>query len=97
MATVDVKITNQRTGLGVSGYTVRAFNYSTNAAGYTGAAVVTYTDNGDGVYYGNCTKTFKATIVVSAAGSTAISIPPQKKGIILWGDNIVTITPGGVT
>lgn len=90
-----IEIKDPSNGLGKTGYTVYAYNYSTNIAGYSGAPVYTATDAGNGIYYFNVTTTFKATIIVTGGGSTKVANPVQTRGVILWGDNILTLTPGG--
>jgi hypothetical protein len=92
-----IEVKNANTGLGASGYTVRAYAWSSGSSGYSGAAVYTFSDNGDGIYYAEVSQTFKATIVITNANTTVITVPSQTVGSILWGDNILTLTPGGAS
>jgi len=92
-----IEVKNAANGIGLTGYTVRAYNHSTGTSGYSGSVVYTLTDGDNGVYYANVTETFKATIVVTNSGSTIVTVPTHLVGIVLWGDNILTITPGGTT
>jgi hypothetical protein len=87
------EVKNANTGRGVSGYTVAVYNWSSGSSGYSGAAVYTMTDNGDGVYYFNCTLTFKGTIVVTSPGSTVVTVPTYLIGVLLHGDNVGELPP----
>jgi len=80
-----------------SGYTVKLYAYSTASPFYTGSPLYTFTDNGDGSYYADIATTMKGTIVVTATGSTVVTVPVSYIGQIFQGDNQLTIQPGGTT
>jgi len=92
-----IEVKNSATGRGVSGYTVKIYAWSSGTSGYSGAALYTLTDNGDGVYYADVTTTIKGTVVITSSGSTTITVPTYLIGALFWGDNIVTLEPGGTT
>jgi hypothetical protein len=91
----SLKLENKNTGRGITGYTVKIYSWSSSTAGYTGTALYTLTDNSDGIYYTDITTTIKGTVVINASGSTSLTIPTHYKGYVFWGDNILTLTPGG--
>lgn len=78
-----------------SGYTIKLYAWSSGTSGYSGSALYTYTDNGDGTYYANITTTIRGTIVVTITGSTTVTVPSNLIGTIFQGDNQPTIEPGG--
>jgi len=83
--------------VGYEGLTVRLFAYSTGTSGYTGSALYTYTDANDGNYYADVTTTIKGTLVVTYPSTTTVTVPAWYKGAVYWGDNILTIAPGGTS
>ena len=85
-------ILNKNNGEGQSGYTMKIHSYSGISPYYTGAALYTYTDNGDGTYHVDVTATIKGTIVITTAAGTTI-VPSNFIGRVFWGDNIPTIPP----
>ncbi len=80
-----------------AGYTPRIYAYSTGSPFYTGSALYTFTDHEDGTYSVDVTSTLKATIVITAANSTAIVVPANKIGILIIGDDYAGLAPGGST
>lgn len=92
-----VTVISPQTGRPVSGYTVKIYAYSTGSPYYTGAALYTMTDGGDGTYYVDVTTTIKGTIVVTSSGSTVITVPAMHIGRIFEGENRPDIEPGGTT
>lgn len=92
-----IVIISPQTGRPVSGYIPKLYAYSTGSPYYTGSALYTYTDNGDGTYHADITTTVKGTIVVTSSGSTVITVPTSYIGRIFEGDNQLTLEPGGTT
>jgi hypothetical protein len=89
-----ITLINKVTGKPSTGYSIYVHAYSTNATGYTGAAVHTYTETSNAMYYANITTTMKGTIrIVTPSGSTIV--PTAWIGKIFQGDNQPTIAPGG--
>jgi len=82
---------------GYEGLTVKLYSFSTGTSGYTGVALYTYTDGGDGNYYADITSTIKGTLVITYPSTTGVTVPAWYKGAIYWGDNILTIPSGGTT
>ena len=85
-------ILNTNTGEGQNGYTMKLYAYSATTPYYTGSALYTYTDAGDGTYYADITTTIKGTLVLTTPASTTI-VPSNFIGRVFWGDNIPTISP----
>ena len=79
------------------GYTARVYAHSTASPFYTGFALHTFTDHGDGTYSVDIPTSLKATIVITSANSTAIVVPSNKIGILLIGDDYAGLAPGGTT
>lgn len=84
------------TGAPASGYTLKAYAYSTGSSGYSGSALYTYTDNSDGTYYADITTTIIGTIVITTPSGSTI-VPSNLIGIKLEGDNQSDIAPPGTT
>ena len=93
----DLKIVGANTGRLKSGYTVQIFAYSTGSSGYSGSALYTLSDNGDGTYYTEITTTIKGTVVITTPTNGTTVVPTNKIGIILQGNNQPTIMPGSST
>ena len=91
---INVKrIERKNSGVGLSGYTVAAYAYSSGStSGYTGVALYTFTDNGDGNYYADVSESVKVTIVVTSPTSEVV-VPTHLIGIKLIGDNELNIGP----
>ena len=85
-------ILNSNNGEGQNGYTMKLYAYSAVSPYFTGAALYTYTDNGDGTYYADITTTVKGTIVVTTAASTTL-VPSNWIGAKFEGDNQASIQP----
>ena len=85
-------ILNTNTGEGQNGHTMKLYAYSSVSPYYTGSAIKTYTDNGDGTYQASITATLKGTIVITTAAGTTL-VPSNFIGHVFWGDNIPTIEP----
>ena len=82
---------------GKAGYTVQLFAYSTGSSGYSGSALYTYTDAGNGIYYAEITTTIKGTIVITSPTNGTVIVPTNMIGRIFQGDNQITLQPGGTT
>jgi hypothetical protein len=90
--TLEIKAKNS--GRGLSGYTVNIYNWSSVAAGYSGTALYTLTDNSDGVYYFDCSETFKGTVVVTHASYSSFTLTPTHlKGTQWHGENMAELPP----
>lgn len=85
-------ILNSNTGEGQNGYTMKLYAYSGTTPYYTGSAIHTYTDNGDGTYHADITTTVKGTIVITSAAGTTI-VPTNWIGAKFEGDNQASIRP----
>ena len=84
-------ILNKNSGAGLSGYTVQLFAYSADSPYYTGDALYTLTDNGDGGYYAEVTTTFKATLVITTPDGLTTVVPSGFIGHKVEGDNQPTL------
>jgi hypothetical protein len=71
---------------------MKLYAYSAVSPYYTGTALYTYTDNGDGTYHADITTTIKGTIVVTTAAGTTL-VPTNWVGALFEGDNQPTIQP----
>lgn len=89
--TVEVK--SKSTGRGLTGYTVKVYAWSSGTSGYSGSAIYEFTDNGDGVYYFNCTYTFKGTVVVTHPDTTVVTVPTHITGALWHGENVAELPP----
>lgn len=81
-----------------SGYTLLAYAYTTSSPYYdtSTTAVYTFTGDGNGLYYIECSETFKATLVVQTPNGSTLTFTAWT-GIIIEGDNQPTIMPEGST
>ena len=71
---------------------MKLYVYSAVAPYYTGSALYTYTDGGDGTYYTDITTTIQGTIVITSPAATTI-VPTNWVGALFEGDNQPTIMP----
>lgn len=90
----SITILGKNSGLPLTGYTVCLYAWSSGSSGYTGTALYTFTDNSDGTYHADITTTIKATVVVTASGSTSVIVPDNYIGALFEGNNQPTLTPG---
>lgn len=91
---------NRNTGKFITtGYTIRAYNYSTDTSvsNYTGSPIVTYTSDDYGAHYADITATTKVTLVILDSDGSPLTVRDNMKGIILQGDNQPTIMPGSTS
>lgn len=90
----SVKIESTINGIGLPGYTVKLYNWSSGTSGYTGSALYTFTDGSNGMYYVDCSETFKGTVVITHSSySTFISVPEYLKGTQWHGNNMAELAP----
>ena len=90
----SVFIKSTRTGQGVTGYVPKIYAYSTGSSGYSGSALYTLTDSGDGLYYADITYSLRGTLVITRTGSTAVvQVPTGYVGYLFDGDNQFNIIP----
>jgi hypothetical protein len=92
-----ISVLNKNTGRPISGYAVAIFAWSSGTSGYSGTALYTLTDNGDGTYYIDISTTIKGTVVITTPSSTSVIVPTNWIGAIFQGDNQPTIMPTGST
>lgn len=71
------------------GATVKLYAYSSVSPYYTGAALYTLSEAGNGVYYADITSTLKGTIVVTTATGTTY-VPTNFIGYLFKGDDSLT-------
>jgi len=90
-----LEVKNSNSGRGIAGYIVKIYAWSSGSSGYSGSALYTLTDNGDGIYYADITTTIKGTVVITSSGSTVITVPTYLRGTLFQGDNQLTLEPGG--
>ena len=88
-----VTVLDKNNGNPKSGYTLRLYVYSTGTSGYSGSALYTLTDAGNGQYYADVTNTGRYTLVVTV--STGVHVPSTHKGFLIDGDDHLLIPPGG--
>jgi hypothetical protein len=89
----SLTITDPATRLPKAGYTVKVYNYTSTPPYYTGTAVYTMTDAGNGIYYMDSTRSFVGTVVVTAPGSTSVFVPESGIKRLFIGDDYPMIQP----
>ena len=77
---------------GQAGYTMELYAYSAVDPYYTGSALYTYTDNGDGTYYTDITTTIRGTLVITTPLEATV-VPANFIGALFQGDNQLTVKP----
>ena len=79
-------IIDKNIGTPKDGYTLKIYAYSTgNTSGYSGSALYTYTDHGDGSYSVDVTTSVVGTVVITTPNGTVL-VPANLKGKLFVGD-----------
>ena len=93
----NLTILGKNDGRPKTGYTVKMFAYSTGSSGYSGLALYTYTDNSDGTYHTEISTTIKGTVVINTPANASVLVPTNFIGVLVEGDNQLTLAPTTTT